>query len=127
MQVYSMTLCSSDGTAPHYCLKGRKRKQARLIALVVTSDRVYQGAPAILHIDNNNGPHRKSLLAIRKHHRTSQSKLFFPIVFLGIPDHSPKGFETLCVKIDNLTRIAVIWILGRNLKTIGLDDFPIFF
>src|SRR4029450_11172380 len=118
---------SSDGTAPHYRLQRRKGKEARLVALVVTSDSVYQMPPPILHIDNNYGPYRECHLAIGKFHGTAQSKLFFPIVSFGIPNHSPKSFEGLRVKIDNLPRIAVIWILRRNLKTIGLDDFPIFF
>jgi hypothetical protein len=122
-----MAARSPDGTASHDCLKRRKGKEAWLVALVVTSDSVYQGAPAILHIDNNHGPHRECHLAIGKFHGTAQSKLLFPIVSLGIPNHSPKSFEVLRVKIDNLPRIAVIWILGRDLKTVGLDDFPVFF
>src|SRR5215510_1558044 len=122
-----MTVRSSDGTAPHYRLKGRKGKKAWLIALVVTSDSVYQSAPAILNIDDNHSTNRECHLAIGKFHGTAQSKLFFPIVSLGIPNHGPKSFEVLRVKIDNLPRIAVIWILRRDLKTIGIDDFPIFF
>jgi hypothetical protein len=55
-----MTVRSSDGTAPHYCLKGRKGKKAWLIALVVTSDGVYQSTPAILNIDDDHGPNRES-------------------------------------------------------------------
>src|SRR4030095_14950114 len=118
---------SSDGTAPHYRLQRRKGKEARLVALVVTSDSVYQGAPAILHIDDDYCPHGENYLAIGKFHGTAESKLFFPIVSLGIPNHGPKGFKSLRVKINNLARVAVIRILRCDFKTIGFNDFPTLF
>ena len=54
-----MTLGSSDGATPHYRLQGRKSKKAWLIALVVCSNGVNQGAPPILHIDNHHSPDRE--------------------------------------------------------------------
>src|SRR6266487_5669954 len=62
---------SSDRTAPHYRLQRRKRKEAWLITLVVTSDSVYQGAPAILHIDDDYCPDGENYLAIGKFHGTA--------------------------------------------------------
>src|SRR5918996_5355908 len=101
---------SSNGTTPHDRLKRRKCKTPRLIALVVCSDGIHQGATAILNVDYSHCPDGKSFLAIGKSHRAAQSKLFLPVVALGIPNHRPKSFKILRVKIDHLPGIAVVWI-----------------
>ena len=79
----------------------------------------------VLNIDDDNRCHRPDLPAVRKLHRSAEGKLLFPQIPLLVPDQGPRGLPSRLIDPEDLSRIAVAWILGGDFQDVDILHLPL--